>query len=486
MKYFILSVLTTSSLLLSHASAKECGEWKYEGRFCNGYKEGPGSSYSDCVSKMDSNWSDGKFMRLVNFRYADQPAFAIYTYIWEGANCKPCNYTEWRANKGSCIPPSSEPNGPPSCKTGNPIDISTGNKYQEENDIYFSQELNFTRYYNSLDLRWRHSYSAKLIDSWTKIYVIEDSGRKSEFIYDQEKSAYIPITHLSTELYRGTANDDWRFVNEEGKEYSFDKLGALQEIIYPNKKKITITRDPTQSFIAKDEYGNQIKVELDGGYYLLSAELNESLRVEYVLDSDNPNNILKASNSNGNEKAYHYEDTRFPNALTGITDENDVRYATWTYNEDGKAVTSEHAGGVEKSTVIFNEDSSATVTTALGKKTTYHFERIHGVRKIVQVEGQESEHCLAANSTYTYDNKGFVDTVTDWEGSITDYDHNERGLEVKRTEAKGTPEERVTLTEWHPTLRLPTKINEPDRITEFTYDDDGKLKSKSIQPVAAN
>ena len=41
--------------------------------------------------------------------------------------------------------------------------------------------------------------------------------------------------------------------------------------------------------------------------------------------------------------------------LVGILDENGVRYATWTYNEDGDATSSEHAGGVEKVTLRYSE-----------------------------------------------------------------------------------------------------------------------------------
>jgi len=38
-----------------------------------------------------------------------------------------------------------------------------------------------------------------------------------------------------------------------------------------------------------------------------------------------------------------YENQDFPHHLTGITDENGDRYAVWSYDSDGRAISSEHA-----------------------------------------------------------------------------------------------------------------------------------------------
>jgi len=43
------------------------------------------------------------------------------------------------------------------------------------------------------------------------------------------------------------------------------------------------------------------------------------------------------------KRTYHYEDTRFPNHLTGVTDENGDRYSTFAYDAEGKAILTEHA-----------------------------------------------------------------------------------------------------------------------------------------------
>ncbi|MFJ4145069.1 DUF6531 domain-containing protein [Pseudomonas sp. NPDC089734] len=48
----------------------------------------------------------------------------------------------------------------PTYARGNPVNVATGYKYQEETDI--SGPIEVSRYYNSGDARWRHNYSARL------------------------------------------------------------------------------------------------------------------------------------------------------------------------------------------------------------------------------------------------------------------------------------------------------------------------------------
>ncbi len=176
---------------------------------------------------------------------------------------------------------------------------------------------------------------------------------------------------------------------------------------------------------------------------------------------------------------YSYEDPHNVGLLTGITDERGIRYATWTYDDQGRAISSEHAGGAERTLVSYNADGSSTVTNALGKRTTYRFQTIQGIRRITAIEGEPSANCPNSNSTFTYDDRGLVKTRTDNKGNVTTFDYNDRGLEVSRTEAFGTPQARTVTTEWHPTLFLPATVTEPDRVTSYSYDVQGRLTGQA-------
>ncbi len=107
---------------------------------------------------------------------------------------------------------------------------------------------------------------------------------------------------------------------------------------------------------------------------------------------------------------------------------------------------------------------------------------VGNIQRVSSVEGEPSANCPNSNSTFTYDDRGLVKTRTDNKGNVTTFDYNERGLEVSRTEAYGTPQARTVTTTWHPTLFLPLTMTEPDRITTYSYDDQGRQLSQSVSP----
>ncbi|TQL06106.1 YD repeat-containing protein [Pseudomonas sp. SLBN-26] len=227
-----------------------------------------------------------------------------------------------------------------------------------------------------------------------------------------------------------------------------------------------------------DDQGNQISYTEDAQGQILSASKNGNT-IKYIYDGSRLTEVLYERGGVTQRRQYHYEAPQDPGLLTGITDERGIRYATWTYDDQGRAISSEHAGGAEKITVAYNADGSSTVTNALGKRTTYRFQTIQGIRRITAIEGEPSANCPNSNATFTYDDRGLVKTRTDNKGHVTTFDYNERGLEVSRTEAYGTPQARTVIREWHPTLFLPVTITEPDRTTRYSYDVQGRLTGQA-------
>ena len=71
-------------------------------------------------------------------------------------------------------------------------------------------------------------------------------------------------------------------------------------------------------------------------------------------------------------EAAHTAGTALPYSLTGIIDENGARFATYKYDPQGRAVSTEHAGGANKSTLAYTSPFvSTTVTDALNVSRTY-------------------------------------------------------------------------------------------------------------------
>ncbi|MBU2714516.1 hypothetical protein, partial [Zooshikella harenae] len=205
---------------------------------------------------------------------------------------------------------------------------------------------------------------------------------------------------------------------------------------------------------------NTLVLDFDSLHQLVKATLNDTASVSYEYDEQQ--RLVTTTFPDQSTRQFLYENTDFPFYLTGVMDSKGNRAITWTYDSAGRAIVSERADNNEKFVFEYN-DNQTTVTNPLGKKTTYTFENFYGIKKVVRVEGHASSNCTAANKSYTYFDNGLLKSKTDWKGVITSYEYNDRGLLARTVAASGTTDEQETLTEWHDTFRLPTRITEANR-----------------------
>jgi uncharacterized protein RhaS with RHS repeats len=111
-----------------------------------------------------------------------------------------------------------------------------------------------------------------------------------------------------------------------------------------------------------------------------------------------------------------------PIIFTGLIDESGNLFASWTYDSQGRATSSQHAGGADLTTVAYTNGGGATVTDARGN--------VHGVDWGCNSGG--------GAKAFTYNDKGFISSLTDFDGNVTTYVFNDLGEETSRTEAAGT------------------------------------------------
>src|SRR5262249_46570454 len=154
-------------------------------------------------------------------------------------------------------------------------------------------------------------------------------------------------------------------------------------------------------------------------------------------------------------------------ALTAIIDENGNRFASWTYDASGRATSSQHAGGADLVNVAYNADGTRTVTNALGQQELYTFTTLQGVPKVTRIDRIATPTTAAAVRTFTYDANGYRASETDWNGNLTTYVNDARGLPLTISEAVGALQQRVTTVTYHASLHLPVLIVEPGLTTDF-------------------
>lgn len=203
-------------------------------------------------------------------------------------------------------------------------------------------------------------------------------------------------------------------------------------------------------------------------------------------------NLTSVTYPDGSSKTYHYENASLPQALTGITDENGSRFATYTYDAQGRATSSEHAGGAERVSLVYNADGTTTVTDALNTARTHRLQTVLGVVKSTGQSQPGGAGCAASSSTLSYDANGNIARLTDFNGNRTDYSYDlSRNLEISRTEgltANGTATSatRTITTAWHPTFRLPVRITQANQETTYAYNNQGDVTQKTLQDLATN
>ena len=383
--------------------------------------------------------------------------------------------------------------GGPNCHNeGNPCSPSTGNKYQETTDYRSAGGyLELTRAYNSLAAErngsigfgWTLSSSRSIrVQSATKLLVKQATGRSEPWTLIDGKwkgDADSRLRLISTpEGFEVTTSDSQiEYYNKQGLLVRVaDTLGLQTLFSYTNGGILDRITDP---------FGRTLEFEYGTG--------DNSTRIVQVMtpegaikyDYDNLGNLATVTNVDGSLLTYHYEIPAFPHHLTGLTDQLGVRFATWAYDPQGRAVRSEHADGANLTIFSFQTDGTTKVTGALGDERFYTFNQRHGVSLVSEIKGDRCAVCgTGALAKKSYDANGFLSSTTDSNGFQTTWLNNVRGLTVERTEAAGTPVARTVKYQWHPQFRKPTLIDEPKRTTSLTYTENGSVLTRTITDKA--
>lgn len=338
--------------------------------------------------------------------------------------------------------------------------------------------------------QWRHNYEYRLVvnESGDSLTLIRPEGRSLEFT---NVNGNFESNDLSNLTISATNGGGW----------IFRRRPRLAEVYSSNGQLIKLQLNATvYQMLRYNEDGLLERVSHSQGGAISFTYTNESLLhtvmfpdtsfLRYSYDSLRNIQYVEhvfpdlAGTSSVTNRQYHYEDVRHPYALTGITDERDIRFASWRYDDLGRVIESHHLDGVaDRVNFDFNNSNSVTVTNALGKHTVYHYETSTGIQRLGSVEGVQTQHCAAANKNYTYYPNGLLETKTDWQGVLTHYRYNSRNQESSRAEAFGTAEERVITTEWHPEFNVRTKVIKPGRETIYIYDTEGHLLNQTVNAL---
>jgi RHS repeat-associated protein len=392
--------------------------------------------------------------------------------------------------------------GNPSC--AEPITIGIGNVFETIADYETAgpNQLDFTRYYNSqgfpatfastLGANWRSTYDRYLRltmsgSEVTGVAIERADGRALNFtpndgnwISDSDVDFKLVQTgstwtltdrNDSVETYSDLGNGETQLISIRARN------GYLQTLQYNSDNQLAMVTDSYNRALQFTYQNNLLNTVTTPDGLVLTYGYDSSGKILGVLDR-----LASVSFSTNPQtsQAYLYENPALPFALTGIMDEDGNRFTTWAYDPLNRAISSQHAGGADLTTLAYNDsDGSRTVTNTLGGQEVYKFTTLQGVPKVTEIDRLATATTAAASRFFTYDANGYTASSTDWNGNITAYVNDAHGQPTSITEAFGTPAQRTTTTTYLSNFHLPAQIGAPGLTTNFSYDGSGNLLGKT-------
>ncbi len=384
--------------------------------------------------------------------------------------------------------------------TGNPINPATGNKYQRETDFYpiGPAGLLFERFYNTnsdvtgtagIGARWSHSYSASIRS------VFDDNHNQNLIITrpnGQKHYYYVLNDGYASQTWSAELNETttgWSLRLPSGDKETFNREGLLESIVRPGGHVARLTYDSVNRLVSvEDTFGRKLTFSYDTASRITDVSGPTGAVWSYGYDNEGRlsevllPDLTTWTKMDNPRRSYIYADTRFPTFLTGITDERGNQVGVWFYDDLGRAISSEHAGGTNSHTLTYNPDESTTVMDPQGRERTYTFTSPNGIKQVANVTGEPCLGCAINARSYTHGADGLIASNTDYKGNTTLFRRDSAGRVVERVEASGVPESRTELITWDGDHGRPLAIERSGQVTTYTYDTEGRVLTQSITP----
>jgi YD repeat-containing protein len=477
-----------------------------------------GTHLVDMRPRSDSLWFDCKYPNMIR-------AGGVQ---WYGVTWLICASGYKATSEGICVK-TYEPAPPLSCKPGkrgfgqgNPVMVSTGAKVQREFDLIgaVSNSLKIERTYRTFKVTpkissggesWFFGFARtfrptqRLTDGRPRVidgtfgdgtyfeFTWNNTAKKYESTFDKAASLtsldplyedWMLIQGGRVEHYKKRvtgASNGFVLMSSQTLDgsiqyytYATDSL-LLQEIIDDRGRKLEVTWGSHSQVASISGADGKVLYNYDfpwGGYPSWGST-SRLISVDYV----------DASGTLLGSKQYHYEDARSVFLLTGITDENGKRFATYAYDGNGRTVLSEHADGAYRYSFAYPDNYTRIVTDPLGAQRTV------GLRKVKEMwlatgESQPGgSGCTPGSNAITHDPQGNISSQTDFNDNKVCYRYDARNLETSQVSgllssdtcptsgnaALTRSTARRATTQWHSDFPLRTTVAEANRITTYVY-----------------
>jgi RHS repeat-associated protein len=368
------------------------------------------------------------------------------------------------------------------------INPTSGNTYWTES-IYSGNgpaALDVVLAYNSLSkiyqstpgsagMGWNHNYSNSIAYFRTDpstlpvielATLIRANGKR--YIFKPNAGTWIGEADFPGTLNQTTSG--WTWTTRDGAVETYGTNGKLLTITDPQGRTKTLNYDANDRLAS---VVNTFGQSLAFGYNvsnLLTTITDPAGRVT-TFSYDTNINLVRVQFPDATAKIYHYENTTYPQYLTGDSYDSGsgsvTRDHTLTYDSSGRAASMQRVGGLERFTVNYAlYPSQITATDAAGNQQILNLSANLGALNTT------TQKIVADNKTYNqiFDTRNNRSCTQNEAGQVTTYSYNTSNQKISETQGQGgtcaapTPTSAtrtITYQYLSPTLDLPTLIQSP-------------------------
>ena len=414
------------------------------------------------------------------------------------------------AANGTVANPNEPAKGVCMSMAGEPIDMYTGNVYEEVTDYTTAgpNRLSFTRYYNGSPpvfsnepamfiSRWRHNYD-RYLNPVSSTQVLAERPDGQQVLFTLTGGVWTPPPGEDMALAR--TDTGWALYLHDDTVETYPAtfnvnvgdlllVGALPVFTityrggYSQSVSYNLFGQPAS---VTDSYGRALTFNYNG-VQLASVTTPDALVISFAYNSSGiaPGVLDRLASVSYNTTppssvSYQYGNATFPFAITSILDENGNAKASFTYDGFGRATSSQGAGGADAYTIAYNDTTGTrTLTGALGNVDTYTFVEFAGEPQLLQI-GRTLPNTTITRF-FTYDAGGYLASATNWNGNKITFTNDAHGDPTTIVEASGTSVARTTAITYDSTFaHLPATVATPGLTTSYTYDASGNPLTQTL------
>ncbi len=391
-------------------------------------------------------------------------------------------------------PPSLVDPGPSTeCEAmaGEPINLTTGDVWNYKTDYSvpgLAGGLSIKRTWNSLWNQSNPPFEAGMFGrGWTSdfeerlqvfnsTHIIYWRGSGNTWIFEAPvgctSCAYNvmspPNEHASLRYDSATAQYTLSF--KDGTKKIFNNSGRLLAAIDRNGNQTTVTYDGSDRIATVSAPGGQW-ISFTYGDSLQATSAQDAVGTVATFRYDVDSNLTQVVYADGSQINYEYD---YADNIISVTDSEGKVLETYTYDADGRGLSSSRANSVDSITIEYDPSSSSTVVTdSDGNNTTYRYITISNKNYLTDVEGPGCNSCGGRNDlSFELDESGNRLSRTNANGNTTSYTYDSADNRITRTDAAGT-----WMYTYNSFGQILSATDPQGNTTTYQYDANGNLES---------